>query len=305
MKISPGQTRIGWIGTGVMGSSMCGHILDAGYPVTVFTRTRSKAESLIARGARWADTPRDVAADSDIVFSIVGYPRDVREVLIGDRGALRDCRPGCVIVDMATSPPVLSQEIADMALKQGVASIDAPVTGGDVGARNGTLSIMIGGAADTVAALEPMWKLMGSKWIHHGGPGAGQHAKIVNQVLVCAHMIGLCEAFVYAQRSGLELEKVFESVASGAAGSWALSNLGPRMIQGNFAPGFFAEHLLKDIGIALEESRRMNLKMPGLELAERLYKEHVALGHAKDGTHSLILTVAKSSGIEWQTTERQ
>jgi 3-hydroxyisobutyrate dehydrogenase len=283
-----------------MGGSMCGHILAAGYPVTVYTRTRAKAEGLVARGARWADTPRDVAANSDVIFSIVGYPKDVREVLIGERGALGGCRAGSVIVDMATSPPTLSQEIASAAAKKGVTSIDAPVTGGDVGARNGKLSIMIGGDADTVAALEPFWKLMGSKWVYHGGPGAGQHAKIVNQILVCAHMIGLCEAFLYAQRSGLDLEKVFESVASGAAGSWALSNLGPRIMKGDYAPGFFAEHLRKDIGLALEEARGMNLRLPGLELAERLYDELVAQGHAKKGTQSLILALAKMSGVEWK-----
>jgi 3-hydroxyisobutyrate dehydrogenase len=300
MKISPQTTRVGWIGTGVMGGSMCGHVLAAGYPVTIYTRTRAKAEGLLAGGARWADTPRDVAAGSDVIFSIVGYPRDVREVLIGERGALGGCRPGCILVDMATSPPALSQEIAAAAAKQGVTSIDAPVTGGDVGARNGKLSIMIGGDAKTVAALEPFWQLMGAKWVHHGGPGAGQHAKIVNQILVCAHMIGLCESLLYAQRSGLDLEKVFESVASGAAGSWALSNLGPRIMKGDYAPGFFAEHLRKDIGLAHEEARRMDLKLPGLELAERLYDALIAQGHSKDGTQSLILALAQMSGHEWK-----
>jgi 3-hydroxyisobutyrate dehydrogenase len=301
IEISPDRTRIGWIGTGVMGSSMCGHLLAGGYAVTLFTRTREKAAELHSRGARWGDSPRDVAAQSDVVFSIVGYPEDVREVLIGERGALAGCRKGCVLVDMTTSRPALAQQIAAAAAQKGVVSIDAPVTGGDIGAKNARLSIMIGGDAETVTALEPLWRLMGTKWVRHGGPGAGQHAKIVNQLLVCTTMIGLCEALLYAYRAGLDLEKVLESVASGAAGSWALSNLGPRMIAGDFAPGFFVEHLVKDIGIALEESRRMGLKLPGLALAEQLYTAAVADGHARDGTQSLILALSKLNGIDWKS----
>jgi len=301
MQISPGQTRVGWIGAGVMGRSMCGHILAAGYPVTIYSRTRAKADELISRGARWADTPRGVGAASDVVFSMVGYPDDVREVIVGEQGALGACRQGCVLVDMTTSRPALAEEIAALAGKQGVISIDAPVTGGDIGARNAKLSIMIGGEADTVGSLEPLWKLMGNKWIRHGGPGAGQHAKIVNQILGCTGMIGVCEALLYAYRAGLDLEKVIESVASGAAGSWALSNLGPRIIGGDFAPGFFVEHLVKDIGIALEESQRMGLKLPGLALAKQLYAAVVAEGYARDGTQALILALAKMSDVEWQS----
>ena len=280
---------------------MGGHVLAAGYPVTLYSRTRSKAEELLSRGARWAETPRDVAAESDVIFSMVGYPDDVREVLIGEQGALAGCRKGCVLVDMTTSRPALAEEIAALAAKQAVISIDAPVTGGDIGAKNAKLSIMIGGDEATVTAFEPLWKLMGTKWIRHGGPGAGQHAKIVNQILGCTAMIGVCEALLYAYRAGLDLEKALESVASGAAGSWALSNLGPRIIGGDFAPGFFVEHLLKDIGIALEESRRMGLKLPGLALAEALYTNAVAEGYARNGTQALILSLAKASGIDWQS----
>jgi 3-hydroxyisobutyrate dehydrogenase len=201
---------------------------------------------------------------------------------------------------MTTSTPALAVEIAAAAAERGVISIDAPVTGGDIGARNAKLSIMIGGDAETIAALEPVWQLMGAKWIRHGGPGAGQHAKIVNQILGCTAMIGVCEALLYAYRAGLDLERVIESVASGAAGSWALSNLGPRMIAGDFAPGFFVEHLVKDLGIALEESRRMGLKLPGLSLANELYASFVEQGHGRDGTQALILALAQMSGIEWQ-----
>jgi 3-hydroxyisobutyrate dehydrogenase len=200
---------------------------------------------------------------------------------------------------MTSSRPALAVEIAEAAAKRGFVSIDAPVTGGDIGARNAKLSIMIGGDAETIAALEPIWRLMGTKWIRHGGPGAGQHAKIVNQILGSTAMIGVCEALLYAARAGLDLEKVIESIASGAAGSWALSNLGPRIIGGDFAPGFFAEHLVKDLAIALEESRRLGLKLPGIELADRLYRELVAQGHGRKGTQALILALAKLSSLDW------
>lgn len=299
MQISPQQTRIGWIGTGVMGRSMCGHLVKAGYQVTIFTRTKAKAGELIERGARWAESPRDVAAASDVVISIVGFPDDVRQVLIGDDGALAGSKSGNVIVDMTTSRPSLAVEIARRAGERGVVSIDAPVSGGDVGARNATLSIMIGGDADAVAALEPIWKTLGSKWVRQGGPGAGQHTKMVNQTLIASGMIGVCEALLYGYRAGLDLEKVLESVASGAAGSWSLSNYGPRIMAGNFDPGFFVAHFIKDMGIALEEARRMELCLPGLALAEQLYQSVAAQGYARKGTHALMLALAQMSGIDW------
>lgn len=300
IQVSPNQTRIGWIGTGVMGRSMCGHLVDAGYPVTLFTRTRSKADDLLSRGARWADSPREVAAASDVVISIVGFPDDVRQVLFGDEGTLSGSRRGSVLVDMTTSRPSLAVEIAQAAAERGVVSIDAPVSGGDVGARGGTLSIMIGGDEETVAGLEPIWRLLGSKWVRQGGPGAGQHAKMVNQTLIASGMIGVCEALLYAHRAGLDLNKVLESVGSGAAGSWALSNLGPRIIAGDFAPGFFVEHFLKDMAIALAESRRMGIALPGLALAEQLYRAVAAQGHARDGTQALVLALSQMSGIDWE-----
>jgi 3-hydroxyisobutyrate dehydrogenase len=300
LKISPEKTRIGWIGTGVMGRSMCGHLIEAGYKTAVHNRTKAKADHLVERGAVWCDSPRGVADASDVVFAIVGHPEDVREVTLGKDGALASLQQGGVLVDMTTSQPALAIEVAEAAAKRGVISIDAPVSGGDVGAKNGTLSIMIGGDAETVAALEPLWTLMGSKWILQGGPGAGQHTKVVNQTLIASNMVGVCEALLYGYKAGLDLEKVLESVALGAAGSWSLTHLGPRIIAGNFDPGFFVEHILKDIGIALEESRRMGLKMRGLELSQSLYREVAALGMERNGTQALILALAKLSGVEWR-----
>lgn len=299
LEISPKKTRIGWIGTGVMGCSMCGHLLAAGYKVTLSTRTKEKAAELVERGAKWAATPREVAEASDVVISIVGFPHDVRQVMLGDDGALAGCKSGNILVDMTTSEPSLAVEIAKKAAAKQVISIDAPVSGGDVGARNATLSIMIGGDGDTVTALEPIWKAMGQKFVRQGGPGAGQHTKMVNQVLIATGMIGVCEALLYGYKAGLNLETVLESVASGAAGSWSLSNYGPRMIAGNFDPGFFVEHFIKDMGIALAEARRMKLALPGLALAEQLYQSVAAQGHGRMGTHSLMLALAQMSGFDW------
>jgi 3-hydroxyisobutyrate dehydrogenase len=300
MQIAPQQTKIGWIGTGVMGRSMCGHLLKSGYQATVFNRTKEKATDLLQQGARWADSPHEVAAASDVVISIVGYPADVRDVLLGPHGALGGCRPGNVLVDMTTSQPSLAIEIADRATQQGVVSIDAPVSGGDVGARNATLSIMIGGDADTISALEPIWKTLGAKWVRQGGSGAGQHTKMVNQTLIATGMIGVCEGLLYGYKAGLDLNTVLESVASGAAGSWSLSNYGPRMMANNFDPGFFVTHFLKDMRIALDEARRMNLALPGLAMAEQLYQAVAAQGHDRKGTHSLMLALARLSDIDWQ-----
>jgi len=299
LPISPDKTRIGWIGTGVMGRSMCGHLIAAGYKVTLFTRTKEKAKELVEKGATWAGSPRDVATASDVVISIVGFPRDVRQVLLGDDGALVGSKSGNVIIDMTTSEPLLAIEIAESATQKGCMSIDAPVSGGDVGARNATLSIMVGGDADTVNALEPIWKTMGSKWVRQGGPGAGQHTKMVNQILIATGMIGVCEALLYGYKAGLNLETVLESVATGAAGSWSLSNYGPRIIARNFDPGFFVEHFIKDMGIALAESKRMGIAVPGLALAEQLYQAVAAQGHARKGTHSLMLALAQISAIDW------
>lgn len=296
---APNSTRIGWIGTGVMGRSMCGHLLSAGYLVTVFNRTKEKATDLIAAGATWANSPRQVAEQSDMIFSIVGYPHDVRSVLLGDDGALAGCAPGNIIIDMTTSEPSLAIEIADSANRQGVGAIDAPVSGGDVGAKNATLSIMIGGEKDAVQAAEPAFQVMGETIVHQGEAGAGQHTKMVNQTLIATGMIGVCEALLYGHKAGLDLETVLTSVGSGAAGSWSLSNLGPRIIDNNFDPGFYVEHFIKDMGIALNEAKRMNLSLPGLALGHQLYQSVQANGHGRSGTHALQLALAQMSGINW------
>ena len=299
--ISPETTRLGWIGTGVMGSSMCGHLLEAGYAVVVHSRTRERAESLLARGAVWAASAAEVAAEADVVFTMVGFPADVRQVVLGPDGALSRARPGTVLVDMTTSEPSLAREIEDAARARGVESIDAPVSGGDVGARNAALSIMVGGDPATVGRLRPLFDLLGKTIVHQGPSGAGQHTKMVNQILIATGMIGVCEALLYAYRAGLDLENALASVSGGAAGSWSLSNYAPRMLQGDFEPGFFVEHFIKDMEIALAEARRLDLALPGLALAHELYLALRAQGGGRKGTQALILALAKLSDVEWST----
>ncbi|MFO0941980.1 MAG: NAD(P)-dependent oxidoreductase [Pirellulales bacterium] len=296
----PGVTRIGWIGTGVMGTSMAGHLMAAGFELTIHNRTKTKAATLVERGAKWADSPRLVAEQSDIVLAIVGYPKDVHEVFLGDDGALVGSKPGSVLVDMTTSQPSLSVEICQAAKAKGVHALDAPVSGGDKGAKEGTLSIMIGGDATVVESLTSVWKAMGKTIVHQGPPGSGQHTKMVNQILISTGMIGVCEALIYGFRAGLDLETVLKSVGSGAAGSWSLTNLGPRILSNNFDPGFFVEHFIKDMGIALAESRRMGLSLPGLALAEQLYLSVAARGWKRCGTHALTLALAELSGFNWR-----
>jgi 3-hydroxyisobutyrate dehydrogenase len=299
-RIVPGETRVGWVGTGVMGCSMCGHLIDKGFSATVYNRTRSKAEPLLAKGAAWAGSPKEVAEQSDVVFTIVGFPRDVREVILGESGALAGSVEGALLVDMSTSEPSLAIEIAEQAEAKGVYSVDAPVSGGDIGAREARLSIMIGGDREAVEALQPCWEAMGKTIVHQGGPGAGQHTKMVNQTLIATTMIGVCEALLYAHKAGLDLDAVMESVASGAAGSWSLSNLGPRIIDNNFDPGFFVEHFIKDMGIALDEAQRMGLVLPGLALAKQLYLAVQDQGHGRDGTQALQLALASLSDVDWK-----
>ncbi len=294
------MTRVGWIGTGVMGRSMCGHLLEAGHEATVYTRTRERAGPLLERGAAWAASPAEVAAASEVVFAIVGFPTDVREVVLGPDGVLAGAREGSVLVDMTTSEPSLAVEIHEAAASRGVAALDAPVSGGDVGARAATLSIMVGGEAATVERVRPLLEAMGKTIVHQGGPGAGQHTKMVNQILIATGMIGVCEALLYAHRAGLDPATVLESVAGGAAGSWSLTNYGPRMLSGDFAPGFMVDHFVKDMGIALAEARRLRLSLPGLALAEQLYVALQAQGGGRRGTHALVLALARLSEIDWR-----
>jgi len=291
--------RIGWIGTGVMGSSMCGHLLEAGHEATVFNRTRARAEPLLEKGAAWAGSPAEVAAASEIVFTMVGFPADMREVVLGENGALSAAAPGSALVDMSTSEPSLAVEIYEAARARDVQSVDAPVSGGDVGARNATLSIMAGGDREAFERVRPLFEVLGKTIVHQGGPGAGQHTKMVNQILIASGMIGVCEALLYGYKAGLDLETVMESVSGGAAGSWSLSNYGPRMLKGDFEPGFFVEHFVKDMEIALAEARRMNLALPGLALAHELYVALKAQGGARKGRQALLLALARLSEVDW------
>ena len=297
-KAEPGKTRVGWIGTGVMGRWMCHHLMAKGYKATAYNRTRDKVKPLLDEGATYAESPKAVAQQSDVVFAIVGFPKDVREVFLGADGALAGAKAGAIFVDMTTSDPSLAREIADAARAKGIGSVDAPVSGGDVGAKNAALSIMVGGEADAVEAVKPLLECMGKTIVHQGGPGAGQHTKMVNQVLIASNMIGVCEALLYAHKAGLDAKTVLQSVGSGAAGSWSLNNLGPRIIDRNFEPGFFVEHFIKDMGIALAEAERMNLALPGLALAKQLYEAVRAQGYGRKGTHALMLALEHLSDVK-------
>jgi len=294
----PGTTRIGWIGTGVMGRWMCQHAIAKGYAATVYNRSKDKLQPLLDVGATAADSPKQVAAQSDIVFAIVGFPKDVREVFLGADGALAGSRPGTILVDMTTSEPGLAKEIYEAAKGKGVHAIDAPVSGGDVGAKNAALSIMIGGESDAVAAVQPVFEAMGKTIVHQGPAGAGQHTKMVNQILISSNMIAVCEGLLYGYKAGLDLETVFKSVSVGAAGSKALEVLGPRMLARNFEPGFYVEHFIKDMGIALAEAEKMNLSLPGLGLAKQLYEAARAQGYGRKGTQALLLALETINNVK-------
>jgi 3-hydroxyisobutyrate dehydrogenase len=294
------KARIGWIGTGVMGLPMCGHLLDAGHEVHVSSRTRERAASLVERGAHWHDTPAAVAAESDCVCTMVGFPSDVREVVLGPSGVLAGARPGSLLVDLTTSEPSLAEEIHGQAAAREVDAVDAPGVrrrrrraqrhAGDHGRRQ----------PEAFERARPVLDVMGRTVVHAGGPGAGQHTKMTNQIAIASGMIGLCEALLYAARSGLDVERAVDTISGGAAGSWSLSNYGPRALKGDFAPGFKVEHFLKDLRIALAESRRMGLTMPGLTLAEELYARAEEQGLGARGTHALVLALAEMSGVAWE-----
>ncbi|WP_252503762.1 NAD(P)-dependent oxidoreductase [Sporosarcina sp. Marseille-Q4943] len=282
-----GNKKIAFIGTGVMGSSIVKHLLKADYEVTVFTRTKEKAEALIEHGAKWAETAGLATAGADIVLTMVGYPTDVEEVYYSEDGIFANAREGMVFVDMTTSSPALAKKIAADAEERGISSIDAPVSGGDVGAKNGTLSIMCGGNEQTFREVLPLLQEFGKQIVYQGEAGAGQHTKMCNQIAIATNMIGVCEALAYGKEAGLDLETVLESISSGAAGSWSLSNLAPRMIKGDFEPGFYVKHFLKDMKIALAEAELMKLPLPGLQMAKEMYNELVEEGYGEKGTQVL------------------
>ena len=279
--------NIGWIGTGVMGASMAGHILDGGYRVFVHNRTKSKAEPLIAKGAVWCESPKAAAEACDIAFTIVGFPEDVEEVVLGSSGLLEGARPGTVLVDMTTSKPSLAERIYAEAKVKGVRAMDAPVSGGDVGAKTAKLAIMAGGDREAYENVLPLFRLMGETIALMGGPGKGQHTKMCNQILIASTMVGTVESLLYAARAGLGPEAVIDVIGKGAAGSWSINNLGRRITAGNFDPGFFIRHFIKDMGIALDEAKRMRLALPGLALANQLYISAMAMGLENLGTQAL------------------
>ncbi|KAF4128429.1 NAD-binding of NADP-dependent 3-hydroxyisobutyrate dehydrogenase [Phytophthora infestans] len=292
------KIRVGWIGTGIMGASMCGHLMNHGYDVTVYNRTLSKCDGLREKGARVAGSPAEVAQNSDIVFIMVGYPSDVKSVVLDpDSGLLSRMKAGGIIVDMTTSSPALAKKIYDAAKLKGVSTLDAPVSGGDVGARDATLSVMVGGDMESVYVTMPFLSIMGKSVRHMGPAGAGQHTKMMNQILIATNMIGVVEGLLYAKKSGLDMDEAIRAVSAGAAGSWSISNMGPRIVKRDFDPGFFVEHFLKDMSIALKEAERMNLSLPGLSLAHQLYIAVKAQGHGRLGTQALMLALEQLNGI--------
>lgn len=284
--------QVGFIGTGVMGKSIVRHIQAGGHDVHIFTRTKSKAAELIEEGAIWQESPRDVADHSEVVFTMVGYPSDVEDVYLGQSGILESSSP-TYFVDLTTSTPELAERLAKQAKQKGKTCLDAPVSGGDIGAQNGVLSIMIGGDEKASNELLPLFELFGKNIVYQGAAGAGQHTKMCNQIAIASTMIAVCESLTYGKRAGLDLTKVLQSITQGAAGSWSLSNLGPKMIEEDYAPGFFVKHFIKDMGIALDEANRMGIELPGLERAKALYDELQEAGYGDEGTQAIVRSYKK------------
>lgn len=287
MEFTKENTTIGFIGIGVMGKSMAAHLFDAGYDVHVSTRTKNKAEALLEKGCVWEDTPAEIAKKCNLIFTIVGFPKDVEEVYLGKDGILQNVQSGSCLVDMTTSSPELAVRIAKAAVEKGCSSLDGPVSGGDVGAKEARLSIMVGGPEEAYNAVLPFFEIMGKNIVYQGPAGSGQHCKMCNQIAIAAGMLGVCEAVAYAEKSGLNPQTVLKSISAGAAGSWSLSNLAPRIIAGNFDPGFYVKHFIKDMTIASDSAADMGLDVPGLELAKDMYEKLSAKGFENDGTQGL------------------
>jgi len=282
------KPTVGFIGIGVMGRSMAGHLLDAGYSVHVYNRTQSKAQDLVDRGAQWQPSPGKVAAAADVIITIVGFPADVESVYLGEDGVLAQARSGSLAIDMTTSCPNLASRIAQEAAAKGIEVLDAPVSGGDIGAREARLSIMVGGSVSGFERALPLFEIMGKNIVHQGPAGSGQHTKMCNQIAIASGMMAISEAMAYAKKSGLQPETVLKSIESGAAGSWSLTNLAPRVLKGDYAPGFFVKHFIKDMKIAIESAQAMGLDLPGLQLAKKLYDQLASKGCEDDGTQALF-----------------
>ncbi len=294
MKTSP-SIHVGWVGTGVMGAPICDHLLRAGYSLTVCTRSPEKAQGLLERGACWATTPSEMVKSTDVVCSMVGFPQDVRSVYLGEEGCLAEARAGQIFVDLTTSEPGLAQELAESARKKGAFALDAPVSGGERGAKAGTLSMMVGGDAEVFEQLRPILSVFTQTLVYHGKSGSGQHAKMCNQIIIAGTMIGVCEALFYAHRMGLRGEALLDSIGKGAAGCWTLDHLAPRALARDFSAGFFVDHFIKDLGIALDEAKRMGLLLPGLSLVRNLYLTTESYGYGRSGTQALLLALEKLS----------
>ena len=279
---------VGFVGLGVMGSSMAAHLLAAGHPLNVFTRTKEKAEVLLGQGARWKNTPQEVARDSDVIITIVGYPHDVEEVYLSPAGILAGVKSNSLLIDMTTSCPLLAQKIHKLAAGKSIETLDAPVSGGDIGAREARLSIMVGGSEKAFNRALPIFQKIGKNIVHQGDAGSGQHTKMCNQIAIASGMVAICEALAYAKNSGLDPSTVLKSIESGAAGSWSLSNLTPRILKEDFSPGFFVKHFIKDMKIALGSAEAMKLDLPGLSLAKSLYEKLASEGHQDSGTQALF-----------------
>ena len=282
------KQTIGMIGTGVMGKSMAEHILQNGYELAVYTRTKSKADALIENGAQWKHTPKEVAEIADIIITMIGTPADVEEVYFGDDGLLAHAKPNSVLIDMTTSKPSLAIDIYNQAKEKDLYALDAPVSGGDVGAKNGTLAIMDGGDKGVFEQMLPIFKIMGENIVYEGEAGAGQHTKVINQISIAPAMIGLCEAIMYINKSGLDAKTVLGTISTGAAGSWSLDNYAPRMLVGDFAPGFAIKHYIKDMKIALESAEELGMDTPGLRLALDMYQQVADMGAEENGIHGLL-----------------
>ena len=286
--IEKGRSLIGFVGTGVMGLSMARNLMRAGHRLIVHNRTAHRAQPLLDEGALWASTPGEAAAKSDAVITIVGFPRDVESVYLGEAGILESASPGTLLIDMTTSSPLLAKKLHDEAEARGLAMIDAPVSGGDRGAREASLSIMVGGDEEAFEAAQPLLRAMGKNIVLQGGPGSGQHTKMANQITIASGMVGVCEALAYAKRAGLDARRVLDSISGGAAGSWSLSNYGPRILEGDFQPGFYVKHFVKDMDLAAQSAREMGLEAPGLDLALGLYRELLDGGWGDEGTQALF-----------------
>jgi 3-hydroxyisobutyrate dehydrogenase len=281
------KQSIGFIGTGIMGKSMAGHVMKAGYPLHVYNRTRSKSDALVAEGASWHDSVESISLTADVIITIVGYPADVEEVYLGNKGILQSAHAGSYVIDMTTSSPALAKRIFAEAKKRNIHALDAPVTGGDVGAREAKLSIMVGGERPAFDAIKPILDCMGTTVVYQGGAGSGQHAKLANQIAIAGTIMAVCESLAYAKRTGLDQQTVLASIENGSAGSRQMTMLAPRMIRGDFAPGFYIKHFVKDMKIALDVAEEMNLDLPGLALAHSLYKKLIEEGASDDGTQAL------------------